>query len=93
VLNGLYSYEKSSDTQKVPGFGEIPLIGALFRSKGTVTNKREIAIIITPRIVNPTANSQSEPKDVNAQKLYEFDKATRDRGMLKKQQEPLTLTE
>lgn len=93
VLNGLYSYEKSSDTQKVPGFGEIPLIGALFSSKGSVTNKREIAIIITPRIVNPTPNSQSEPKDVNAQKLYEFDKAARDRNMLKKPQEPLTLTE
>lgn len=93
VLNGLYSYEKSADTQKVPAAGDIPLLGALFRNKGSVSSSREVAIIITPRIVQPTPNSQHEPKDVNAQKLYEFDKAVRDRDLAPKKPQPLTITD
>jgi pilus assembly protein CpaC len=93
VLNGLYSYEKSADTQKVPGVGDIPLIGGVFRNKGNVTSSREVAIIITPRIVQPTPNSQHEPKDLNAQKLYEFDKKLRDSDLSPKKPEPLTVTD
>lgn len=93
VLNGLYSYEKSAETQKVPGLGEAPLIGGLFRNKGSVSSVREVAIVITPRIVVPTPNSQNEPKDINAQKLYEFDKKIRDRSLLPGRPSPLTITE
>ncbi len=93
VLNGLYSYEKSSDKQKVPGVGDLPLIGGAFRNKASTVSTREVAIIITPRIVDPTPNAKHEPKDVNAQKLYEFDKAVRDHEMVPKKPQPLTVTD
>ena len=93
VLNGLYSYEKSTDNQKVPGAGDLPLIGGAFRNKASTVSTREVAIIITPRIVDPTPNAKQEAKDVNAQKLYEFDKHVRDRELLPKPPKPLTVTE
>jgi pilus assembly protein CpaC len=93
VLNGLYSYEKSSDTQKVPGAGDVPLIGGLFRNKGSTTSTREVAIIITPRLVQPTLNMDNQPKDLNSQKLYEFDKRVRDRELLPNAPSTLTITE
>jgi len=93
VLNGLYSYERSSETQKVPGAGDIPLLGAAFRNKGSTTSSREVVILITPRIVQATPNSQNAPKDVNAEKLYEFDKKLRDRELGPGKPQPLTVTE
>lgn len=93
VLNGLYSYERSGDTQKVPGLGGLPLIGGLFRNKGSSSSTREVAIIITPRIVQATPNPNPQAKDLNAEKLYEFEKKVRDRGLSPQQPQPLTVTE
>lgn len=93
VLNGLYSYEKSGDTQKVPGLGNLPLIGGLFRNKGSSTSKREVAIIITPRVVQATPNPNPQAKDLNAEKLYEFDKKVRDHELSPQKPQPLTVTE
>lgn len=93
VLNGLYSYEKSTDSQKVPGAGDVPLVGGLFRNKGSITATREVAIIITPRIVQPTQTSQNEVKDLNAEKFHEFDKKVRDRELLQKKPKALTISE
>lgn len=93
VLNGLYSYERSGDTQKVPGLGGLPLIGGLFRNKGSSSSTREVAIIITPRIVQATPNPNSQAKDLNAEKLYEFEKKIRDRGLSPQKPQPLTVTE
>jgi len=93
VLNGLYAYEKSNDTQKVPGLGNLPLIGGLFRDKGSNKSTREVAIIITPRIVQATPNPNPQAKDLNSEKLYEFDKKVRDHDMTPEKSQPLTVTE
>ncbi|MFZ6754775.1 type II and III secretion system protein family protein [Undibacterium sp. Dicai25W] len=93
VLNGLYSYEKSSSTQKVPGVGDIPLVGNLFRDKDSTISKREVAIIITPRLIQPTPDPDKEPKDINALKLYELNKNIRDHEMLQKPTPTLNITE
>lgn len=78
VLNGLYAYEDANDKQKVPGLGNVPLIGGLFRAKSGESRERELAIVITPRLVQPTPRPR-EPADLNGEKLYEFEKQLRDR--------------
>lgn len=93
VLNGMYSHEASGDSQEVPALGKLPVIGGLFRNKARSSATREVAIIITPRVVQPTPNPDPGPKDVNKQKLYEFDKTVRERNMLPNQPAPLTVTE
>ena len=93
VLNGMYHYEASGDTQEVPALGKLPLLGGLFRNKTKVTAAREVAIIITPRLITPTANPDRGPKDLNKDKLYKFDKTVRDNQLLPQQPAPLTITE
>lgn len=51
VLAGLISDEERSSAGKVPGLGEIPLLGRLFSNNRDEKNKSEIVLLITPRIM------------------------------------------
>ena len=51
VLAGLISDEERKTTKHVPGLGEIPVVGRAFGSQKDSSNKTEIILLITPRIV------------------------------------------
>jgi len=93
VLNGMYQYESAGDTQDLPGLAKLPLVGGLFRNKAKTTATREVAIVITPRVVTATPEAPSGPADLNREKLDEFDKTMRDRQLLPSKSAPLTITE
>ena len=50
VMGGLLTNDKRQQTSKVPILGDIPILGALFRSKRYENNETELAIFMTPRI-------------------------------------------
>jgi len=50
VMGGLMTNEKRTQTSKVPILGDLPIIGALFKSKRFENNETELAIFMTPRI-------------------------------------------
>jgi type IV pilus assembly protein PilQ len=52
VLGGIYETERRETINKVPFLGDIPGVGFLFRSKSNVSNKAELLIFVTPRILN-----------------------------------------
>ena len=52
VLGGIYETERRETISKVPFLGDIPGVGALFRSKSDTSNKAELLIFVTPRILN-----------------------------------------
>ncbi|MBB3226103.1 type IV pilus assembly protein PilQ [Luteibacter sp. Sphag1AF] len=54
VLGGIYEITKSNATDKVPGLGDIPGIGVLFRRTNRTNNKAELLIFVTPRILSET---------------------------------------
>jgi general secretion pathway protein D len=51
VLAGLISDEERSSANRVPGLGEVPVLGRMFRSQRDNNSKTEIVLLITPRIV------------------------------------------
>jgi type II secretory pathway component GspD/PulD (secretin) len=51
VIGGLMENDKESTTSKIPILGDIPLLGALFRSTSSSDNKNELMIFMTPHIV------------------------------------------
>jgi type IV pilus assembly protein PilQ len=51
VLGGIYETERRETVKKVPFLGDIPVAGALFRSKQRTDNKAELLIFVTPRIL------------------------------------------
>lgn len=53
VLAGLLDNKVTKDISKVPLLGDIPILGALFRSTRWANNETELMIIVTPKIVRP----------------------------------------
>lgn len=51
VLGGIFTQEERSNVYKVPFFGDIPVIGQLFRQSSQLRSQKELLIFITPRIV------------------------------------------
>ena len=55
VLGGVYEQTKANSTQRVPFFGDLPLIGFLFRSNFEQNNKSELLIFVTPKLIKDNA--------------------------------------
>ena len=51
VLGGIYQQQVLSTVSKVPLFGDIPYVGALFRSTREINEKNELLIFVTPKII------------------------------------------
>ena len=51
VLGGIYEWSKSNYIISVPFLGKIPLLGLLFRKQETKTQRKELLMFVTPRIV------------------------------------------
>lgn len=54
VLGGIYEVNKTNTVTKVPGLGDIPGIGVLFRHTTRGDTKAELLIFVTPRILSDT---------------------------------------
>ena len=61
VLGGIFMQEERSNVTKVPFFGDLPLVGVLFRQNAQMRSQRELLIFITPRIVADLAGGRSSP--------------------------------
>ena len=52
VLSGLLSRETSNDVDKVPVLGDLPVLGALFRSTRYQNKETELVVFVTPTVVD-----------------------------------------
>lgn len=52
VIGGIYEQFERTRTDKVPLLGDIPILGYLFRSKSRTSDRTELLVFLTPRIVN-----------------------------------------
>ena len=57
VIGGIYEETIRNDVDKVPYLGDIPLFGYLFKQTGRSSDKTELLIFLTPRIVKETVNA------------------------------------
>jgi type IV pilus assembly protein PilQ len=56
VLGGILETDNRDDVSKVPFLGDVPGLGALFRSKSKKEEKNELLIFVTPKILREGAN-------------------------------------
>tara|TARA_R110002049_G_scaffold123611_4_gene278868 strand:+ start:4287 stop:6410 length:2124 start_codon:yes stop_codon:yes gene_type:complete len=52
VIGGIYEEEDTTNISRVPLLGEIPVLGALFRTNERVSTRTELLVFLTPRIVS-----------------------------------------
>jgi pilus assembly protein CpaC len=64
MIGGLLRNEQNNSMDKIPGLGNLPIIGALFRSNNFRRSETELMIIVTPYLVKPvSANQIALPTD------------------------------
>lgn len=53
MIAGLLSNESNSSISKIPGIGDVPVLGNLFKSDNWQKNQTELMIVVTPYLVKP----------------------------------------
>tara|TARA_R110001599_G_scaffold159052_2_gene346289 strand:- start:103334 stop:104629 length:1296 start_codon:yes stop_codon:yes gene_type:complete len=73
VMSGLVNTEMANDASKVPGLGEIPVLGRLFRSDSFKSGRTDLVILVTPTIVDPasTINRERIEKGMDIRESFE----------------------
>jgi type IV pilus assembly protein PilQ len=56
VLGGILETERRDDEQKVPYIGDVPVLGRLFKTTRKTSNKDELLIFVTPKILREGVN-------------------------------------
>lgn len=65
VLGGLIREELTTVKDKIPVLGDIPVLGALFRSEGQYSQKKNLLIFVTARLVDPAGKPVNMGRNVS----------------------------
>ena len=79
ALAGLLQHLSDQEVSKVPWIGDIPILGALFRSDRFQRSETDLVIIVTPYLVSPVQTRMAAPTDRlqlpnDAQRIFLSDK-------------------
>ncbi|UZK70891.1 pilus assembly protein N-terminal domain-containing protein [Sphingomonas sp. S1-29] len=58
MIGGLLQNSHNNQIEKTPGIGDLPILGALFRSNGFRRQETELVIVVTPYLVKPVDGNQ-----------------------------------
>lgn len=58
AISGILQVELEGNTTRVPGLGDIPYIGALFRNTTSQTVEKELVVLVTPHLVEAMRHDQ-----------------------------------
>ena len=63
ALAGLLQQTSTQTITKVPWIGDLPVLGALFKSDGFQRGETDLVVIVTPYLVNPSPTRLAAPTD------------------------------
>jgi len=58
AIAGLIDNRLTENASKIPGLGDIPIIGRLFKSRALNKSSTELLVMVTPKLVKPLAPGQ-----------------------------------
>jgi pilus assembly protein CpaC len=61
AIAGLVDNRVTETLSKIPGLGDIPLLGKIFQSRNLNKSRNELLVLVTPRVVKPLAPSEVPP--------------------------------
>ncbi len=73
IIGGLRKDEKTKDDQQVPILGKIPVIGFLFRSGSSKTERTELLVMITPHIISGDELTTGDERDIRYKPGKEYE--------------------
>ena len=57
VLGGIFEQQERTTVTKVPFLGDLPVVGVLFKNTASVSDRTELIIFITPRVISERVNA------------------------------------
>ena len=63
VIGGLLRNDITQSIKRFPVLGDVPVLGALFRSSQFIAEKTELVVIVSPSLVKPTDEVPALPTD------------------------------
>jgi pilus assembly protein CpaC len=63
MIAGLIRNSVTNNIEKAPFLGDLPILGALFRSTSFRRNETELVVIVTPYLVRPVSHQLATPVD------------------------------
>jgi len=63
TIAGLLKNEYRNDIRQFPLLGDLPIVGALFRSTGFQNDETELVIVVTPQLAKPVSGRMATPAD------------------------------
>jgi pilus assembly protein CpaC len=79
-IAGLLDKRATVQLSKMPGIGDIPILGQLFRSKSFNRSNTELMVMVTPSIVDPVGEEQPVPQSPK-QAVHNLDDQAFDRSV------------
>ncbi len=71
IISGLVSSQVLQNVDRIPGLGDLPVLGALFRATRFERDESELVMIVTPHLVRPMA-AGTDPGALPGQALMEY---------------------
>ncbi|MGH8550458.1 MAG: type II and III secretion system protein family protein [Methylococcales bacterium] len=72
VISGLVSQNTLANVDKVPWLGDIPILGAFFRSTNIDRNDKELIMVVSPHSIQPIAKGAETP-DLPGAEFQKYD--------------------
>jgi pilus assembly protein CpaC len=63
VIAGLMDNRVTNITNKIPGLGDIPILGNFFKSRSSQKTNAELMVLCTARRISPSSQPPVLPKD------------------------------
>ncbi len=73
AIAGLFQRDYANTINQIPGAGNIPILGSLFRSSEWKKSESELVIIVTPHLKTPTTHIETLPNPLATQEASALD--------------------
>jgi pilus assembly protein CpaC len=80
-IAGLLDQRTTIQLSKIPGIGDIPILGELFRSRSVNRTNSELIVLVTPSIVDPVTGPVPSPQPEVQMPVKNLDNGAFDKGL------------
>jgi pilus assembly protein CpaC len=80
-IAGLLDQRTTVQLGKIPGIGDVPILGELFKSRNVNRTNSELIVLVTPTIVDPVAVPPAGPPPQVNQPVQNLDNGSFDKGL------------
>ena len=80
-IAGLLDHRATVELSKIPGIGDVPILGELFKSRNANFSNSELLVLVTPTIVDPVGGEVPTPQPKVTMPMQQLNSGSFDKGL------------